>query len=132
MNQPRILYIWQAKYPWDVRVEKVCQALINQGCQVMMLARWKPGQAPTEDCGGIQVVRVGSSRFNGKALGWSSAPVPFNPLWTRQIRKSLDDWKPDLVIAREIMLAETASRICRRRGVPVIIDMAEHYPATMR
>jgi glycosyltransferase involved in cell wall biosynthesis len=36
------------------------------------------------------------------------------------------------VISREIMLVEQAADACLKRGLPLIIDMAEHYPATMR
>jgi glycosyltransferase involved in cell wall biosynthesis len=48
------------------------------------------------------------------------------------IQRTVRCLKPDLVIAREIMLAETASRFCRRQRIPLVIDMAEHYPAAMR
>ncbi len=69
----------------------------------------------------------------GRGLpGAASLPVPQNPLWSSAIRRLIDGWAPDLVIAREIMLAEPAAGACRRRGIPLIIDMAEHYPATMR
>jgi glycosyltransferase involved in cell wall biosynthesis len=123
----RILYIYQAAFPWEVRVEKICRALRDAGCEVIVLARWAPGQAPEEDYRGCRVVRVGAGlpRF-------ASLPVPVNPVWYAAIKRVVRLWKPDLVLAREILLAEPAGRVCRRHGLPLVIDMAEHYPASMR
>ena len=45
---PRILYIWQAAYPWDIRVEKVCFALQRQNCAVALLARQPVGRLVLE------------------------------------------------------------------------------------
>ncbi len=123
----KILYIWQAGYPWDVRAEKICQELRGRGCEVTMLARWKPGQPAEEILDGIRVVRVGQGLPRPASL-----PVPVNPVWQRAISRLVNQCRPDLVISREIMLAEPAARACRSRDVPMVIDMAEHYPATMR
>jgi len=123
----KILYVWQAAYPWDVRAEKICQELRVRGCDVTLLARWKPGQAAEEMLEGIRIVRTGHGLPHAASL-----PIPINPVWRRAIRELVQTWNPDVVIAREILLAEPAARACRRRGIPMIIDMAEHYPATMR
>jgi glycosyltransferase involved in cell wall biosynthesis len=123
----KVFYIWQAGYPWEIRVEKFCLALKEAGYDVTLMARWKPGQPTQEECHGMRVLRVGQ--------GWpgvASLPVPFNPVWSSAIRQVINSWAPDLVVAREIMLAEQTAVECRRRGIPLIIDMAEHYPATMR
>jgi glycosyltransferase involved in cell wall biosynthesis len=123
----RILYIYQAAFPWEVRVEKICRALRDAGGEVTVLARWAPGQTPEEDYRDCRVVRVGAGlpRF-------ASLPVPVNPVWYAAIKRVVRLWKPDLVLAREILLAEPAGRVCRRHGLPLVIDMAEHYPASMR
>ena len=124
---PKVLYIWQAGFPWDVRAEKICLELISRGCEVTLLARREPGQDPEGNHNGIRVVRVGHKLHQSLSL-----PLPFNPVWSQAIRKTVVDWGPDLLIAREIMLAEPAAAACRRSQVPMIIDMAEHYPAAMR
>lgn len=126
-DMPKLLYIWQAGFPWEVRAEKICLALLARGWEVTLLARWKPGQ-PREDLHkGVRVVRVGHS-----LPSLCSLPVSVNPLWKDAIRREIDRWKPDVVVAREILLAEAASRACWKRKLPMIIDMAEHYPATLR
>jgi glycosyltransferase involved in cell wall biosynthesis len=123
----KILYVWQGGFPWEVRVEKVCLALRREGHEVTVLARGKAGQPQEDEFRGLRVVRVG-----GGLPGPCSAPISANPLWKSAIRREVATWRPDLVMPREIMLAEAAARACRRRGIPVVIDMAEHYPATMR
>jgi glycosyltransferase involved in cell wall biosynthesis len=123
----RVLYIWQAGFPWDVRAEKICLELISRGCEVTLLARWQPGQDPVGEHRGIRVVRVGYNLPGSLLL-----PIPINPIWRRSVGRLVAQWRPDLVIAREILLVDHAVAACRRRGVPVIIDMAEHYPAAMR
>ena len=123
----RVLYIWQGRYPWEVRVEKFCLALQAAGHEVAVLARWKAGQAREEDIQATRVMRVGHG-----LPGPATLPVPFNPVWAAAIRRAITDWRPDIVLAREIMLAEPAATVCRKRGIPLVMDMAEHYPATMR
>jgi glycosyltransferase involved in cell wall biosynthesis len=101
--------------------------MLRNNWDVTVLARWKSGQPQEEYCQGLRVVRVGH-----KLPGSLSLPVPLNPFWSSMIQRTIRRLKPDLVIAREIMLAETASRFCRRQRIPLVIDMAEHYPAAMR
>jgi glycosyltransferase involved in cell wall biosynthesis len=124
----RVLLVWQAGYPWEIRVEKFARHLAGQGAEVTILARARPGQAPEEELEpGIRVVRVGPG-----LPGATTLPVPWNPLWGRAIREQVKALKPDLVIARDILLADPCGAAAARAGIPMVIDMAEHYPATMR
>lgn len=123
----RILYIWQAGYPWDVRVEKICHSLRDEGLEVIILARWKPNQPQQEIINNITIIRVG---YQLPAL--ASLPISHNPLWQKAIHRTIEKFRPNIVIPREILLAETAAKSARKYGIPVIMDMAEHYPAAMR
>ncbi len=123
----RVLYIYQGIYPWEVRVEKITHALRDAGCEVTLLVRGFKGQAAEEQRQGVRVVRVGAGLPR-----LASLPVPFNPVWCAAIAREVRQGKPDVVVAREILLAEPAGRVCRRGGLPLVIDMAEHYPASMR
>jgi glycosyltransferase involved in cell wall biosynthesis len=123
----RIVYIWQKDFPWDVRTEKICLALRDGGHEVTMLVRWSAGSPSESLWKDIRIVRVGVGMPSALSL-----PVSGNPLWHRALQCLVDEWQPDMLMPREIMLAEAASRCARRRGIPVVIDMAEHYPAAMR
>jgi glycosyltransferase involved in cell wall biosynthesis len=123
----RILYIWQAGYPWDVRVEKICLALRDNGFDVTLMARWKPGQAEKESIDGIHVIRVGYG-----LPSQASIPLSANPLWYKAIYQTVRELRPSIIIPREILLTEAAARAARELHIPVIMDMAEHYPAAIR
>ncbi len=126
----RVLYVWQAQYPWDVRVEKICNSLKRNGIEVEILARRGPGEpitGETQPPEQIPIHRVGFQRFRPLSL-----PVPGNPFWERGIALRVREFKPDLIIARDIPLALPSARAARRAGIPMVIDMAEHYPVAMR
>jgi glycosyltransferase involved in cell wall biosynthesis len=124
----RILYVWQARYPWDVRVEKICNGLKRNGFEVEILARQGAGEpisAMTAEPDQIPIHRVGPS-------GLLSLPTHYNPVWQRAIDAKIREYKPTLVIARDIPLAIACGKACARAGIPMVIDMAEHYPVAMR
>ncbi len=123
----KILYIWKGAYPWDVRTQKVCGALTNAGHEVHILARWTGEELEREAVDGFHVIRVGYKRASRQSL-----PLSFNPVWRKAIRSAIEEIKPDLLIAREIMLARASGSIAHKFNLPMIIDMAEHYPAAMR
>ncbi len=123
----KILYIWKDKYPWDIRVEKFCKSLLNAGYEVLLLARWKGEEKEEEMVDGIQVRRAG---YKKNIL--CMQPVSLNPLWKADIKKNIAAFAPDLIIVREILLAQISGKIARRKGIPVIMDMAENYPAAMK
>lgn len=125
----RIIYIWQKDFPWDVRAEKVCCALRDAGHEVMILARWdvEYHRPEREVWQGIHIVRVGHKQRSAFGL-----PLSGNPIWIQSLKRIVHEFKPHLLIPREIMLAESAARIACAANIPVVIDMAEHYPAAMR
>ncbi len=124
---PVVLYVWKGNYPWDVRAEKVCKALIKAGHEVFMLARWDNGQPERELIDGINIIRVGYN--TARKL---TQPLSINPIWHGAIKKAIIELNPAIIIPREIMLAEACGRLGRRYDIPVVMDMAEHYPAAMR
>jgi glycosyltransferase involved in cell wall biosynthesis len=123
----KILYIWKDKYPWDVRVEKFLKSLSAAGYEVFLLARWKGEKQARENIDGINVIRAG---YN-KSLALMQ-PVSYNVLWQKEIKNAVEELKPDLLIVREIMLASACAGVARKYNIPVIMDMAENYPAAMK
>jgi glycosyltransferase involved in cell wall biosynthesis len=124
----RILIVWQGKYPWEVRIEKFTDAFRQQGHEVAVLCRHR-GEAKGDEvlASGTRVIRVG--------VGHSpklSVPMPANPVWYKALHSAMSAVSPDLVIVRDLPLAELAARVARSRGVAIVMDMAEHYPAAMR
>lgn len=129
----RVVYLWDADYPWDVRTEKVCAALTAAGHQVHVAARnrgWRPGvEALPEGA----VHRLPPWRFLGRRLdGALSLPVFFSPRWIAHLHRVARRARADVVVARDLPLCPTAILVARRLGVPVVFDMAENYPAMLR
>lgn len=110
-----------------MRVEKFCKSLLENDFEVYILARWGDEKEEKVDLDGFRIIRVG---FEKKYL--LSTPIPFNPLWRKSIRKTIKEIQPDLIIVREIMLAEETAKAAHKFGIPVIMDMAENYPAALR
>jgi glycosyltransferase involved in cell wall biosynthesis len=128
-----IVYVWDADYPWDVRTEKITLALSRAGHSVHIVARNKAWKATSEVLPEGTVHRMPPWRFVGQrtdnTLGF---PAFFSPRWVRLIEKTCRDARADMIIVRDIPLCPTAIRVGRRLGIPVILDMAENYPAMMR
>lgn len=129
----RIVYLWDADYPWDVRTEKICATLTSAGHDVHVVARNRARRALIERMPEGTVHRMRPWRWAGRhldvALGF---PAFFNPRWRATLRRVLRSVRPDVLIARDLPLAPTAITIARRYGIPVVLDMAENYPAMMQ
>jgi glycosyltransferase involved in cell wall biosynthesis len=128
----RALYVRQADYPWDVRVEKVCRSLVDHGVEVHIAARnqaWGPTLEPLAE--GV-VHRLDPWRPLGRQLdGLAQFPAFFSPRWLAHLARVTSRVRPDVIIVRDVPLGPTAVWVGRRYGVPVILDMAENYPALM-
>ena len=128
----RILYVWDADYPWDVRVQKICRALTDAGHDVHIVARNRARRVEREVLPEGTVHRMPAWEWSGRLDGALGFPAFFNPRWASLIDGAIRDLRPDVVIARDLPLCPTAIWAARRHGVPVIHDMAEHYPAMIR
>lgn len=129
----RIVYVWDADYPWDVRTEKVCRTLREAGHDVHIVARnraWKP---TVEELPEGVVHRMAPWRAIGQRLDTQLGfPAFFSPRWFNLIDDTVASVDADLIIVRDLPLCPTAIAVGRLRGVPVILDMAENYPAMIR
>ncbi|MFA7626208.1 MAG: glycosyltransferase, partial [Candidatus Kapaibacterium sp.] len=54
-----------------------------------------------------------------------------NPFWQNAVTNATTEIKPDIIIVREIMLGTQAAATAKKMNIPVILDMAENYPALM-
>ena len=126
----RVVYVWDADYPWDVRTEKVCAYLSSQGHEVTIAARNRAWQPLVEQRPEGMVRRMPPWHALGRSLdGVLSFPAFFNPRWLSHLEQTIRLARPDVLVVRDLPLAPTAIRVGRRHGVPVVLDMAENYPA---
>jgi glycosyltransferase involved in cell wall biosynthesis len=126
-----ILYIWDADYPWDVRVEKICSSMASQGHNIHIAARNLKRRQEYEYTEGLHIHRLKycvSDRIN-YALTF---PAFFSPVWKHFIDRIILSHHINLIIVRDLPLAITGITAGKRSGIPVILDMAEDYVALIR
>lgn len=123
----KILYIWKGPFPFEIRIQKICESLVKSGYDVTVLCKWNSESSDREVVNGVKVIRAGFNRNHKFYL-----PIPYNPLWKQAIKKIVSEFKPDLIINREFYLLTETISIARKANIPVIVDMAENYPAALR
>ncbi|MBS1986271.1 MAG: glycosyltransferase [Bdellovibrionales bacterium] len=123
----RVLIVWQGPHPGDVRIEKFSRTFVRAGMEVIVLCRAKGEELAREQAGSETILRVGHGL--PAAL---SAPIPLNPLWRRAMVAAIKEFSPGLILVRDIPLAGLAARIAHRHGLKCVMDVAEHYPESMR
>ena len=128
-----VLYVWDADYPWDVRAAKICTALTCEGHQVHIAARNRGWQPRLEVRPEGTVHRMHPWRLLGRRLdGVLSFPAFPNPRWIAHLARTTATVNPDVIVVRDLPLCPTAIWVARRYRVPVVLDMAENYPAMIQ
>ena len=128
-----ICKIWDADYPWDIRVEKVSTSLVEAGHNVHLVCRNAARRPRHEAQGGLTIHRLPALPSGlGPVHALCNFPHPFNPVWAHAIWRVVRDVKADLILVRDLPLAIPAALIGRRLSLPVVLDMAEHYAGMLR
>jgi len=126
-----ICHIWDADYPWDIRVEKVCQSL-QKNHEVHLVCRNEKRSPRHEVVDGTIIHRLPSlPRWLGPCHVISGLPFFFNPVWIGAIWSTVKKTHADLILVRDIPLALSAILVGRRFNIPVLLDLAENYPGML-
>lgn len=127
-----ICHIWDADYPWDIRVEKVCRSL-GVKHEVHLVCRNANRWSRSEKLDGLSIHRL---PFLPKWFGFCNAmmgfPLFFNPVWLFTIWATVRRTHADLILVRDLPLALTAIAVGRWFGIPILLDLAENYPAMLK
>jgi glycosyltransferase involved in cell wall biosynthesis len=127
-----ICKVWDADYPWDVRVEKVSRSL-GRDHDVHLVARNGKRRPVYELRDGLHIHRLPAAPWMPDrlhaALGF---PAFFNPTWIRAIWRTARRQRAGAIVVRDLPLALTAVLVGRLRRIPVVLDMAENYPAMIQ
>jgi len=124
----KIALIWKNDYPWDIRVEKITNALHEAGHEVYLLCGNKKQLKTEEVIGGVNIVRLPCvpNRFINSLI---SLPFHFNPFWLKMAGETVRNKGIELVIVRDLPLVSIGIYLKKRFHIPLILDMAENYPA---
>ena len=71
-------------------------------------------------------------RWAGKLDAALGFPAFFNPRWRSHLDDVVRNVKADVILVRDLPLTPAAISAGKRHCIPVILDLAEHYPAMMR
>jgi len=123
-----IAQIWKDDYPWDVRVEKTCKALIDDGHKVHLICRNIGKDKIRDEIDGIQIHRLYPFK-NSLLNNLYSIVAFFNPVWIRKICQVAKQEKIDILLVRDLPLVISALIVGKIFTIPVIFDMAENYPS---
>lgn len=125
--------VWDGDYPWDVRVEKICKTLIENGHEAYLVCRNSKGLSRREVIDGINVRRIFALPPTFSRINYAiTFPLFFSPFWTREIRAAVREISPDVVIIRDLPISLAAISATKPSRIPIILDMAECYPEMIR
>lgn len=125
--------IWDCEYPWDVRVEKICSALIEAGHTIHLVCRNRHNRPTEEVWNGVHIHRLPFWKMlSGRYEHWASFPAFVNPRWCSLIYRTFVRERVDIILCRDLPLAPLAVVIGKMLRRPVVIDVAEHYPGLLR
>ncbi len=125
----KIAYIYQDEYPWDVRVEKIINSLTQFNFNCKIISRNRSGLPRKEQITAkLEISRLPFCRFS-LLTTLINTPAFFSPFWLIHILHHIKSDKIDLLIVRDLPLSLTAIIAGRLTSKPVVLDMAENYPA---
>jgi glycosyltransferase involved in cell wall biosynthesis len=126
----RVCIIYDGDYPWDVRIEKMAETLVENGYEVHLICRNLNKNPTYELLNRIHIHRL-SPYGNNFVNQWASFPAFFNPAWLSKTREIIKKFSIGLIIVRDLPLALAATAMGKIYGLPVIVDVAENYPAML-
>jgi glycosyltransferase involved in cell wall biosynthesis len=127
-----VCYLFQGQYPWDIRVEKIVSALNEEDIETHIISRNMNGLPIKEKLmPHVYVHRINVTNIN-KINGLMNFPAFFSPFWIKKIFQVIKEYKLKIIIVRDLPLAPAAILAGKIFGIPVIMDMAENYPAMIQ
>jgi glycosyltransferase involved in cell wall biosynthesis len=127
-----ICKVWDADYPWDVRVEKVCRSLGREH-DVHLVSRNSKRRGTYERHERLHIHRLPVMPWlPARAQAALGFPVFFNPVWVRAIGRTARRNGARVLLVRDLPLAPTSLLVGRALGIPVVLDMAENYTAMIQ
>jgi glycosyltransferase involved in cell wall biosynthesis len=128
----RICKIWDADYPWDIRVEKVVLSLVKAGHSVDLVCRNHARRKRIESNGDWTIRRLPSlPPILGPLHTLCGFPFPMNPVWLKAIGSTIRNARAELILVRDLPLAIPCAILGKIYRIPVVLDMAEDYPAML-
>src|SRR5215471_9894703 len=128
----RVGLLWHCVYPWDVRLAKMVRAISEEKHNVCVICKGRSDLPARQIEDNITIRRVSPPKNLPHPIAKAvTFPLFLNPLWIRETQRAIREEQLDLIIVRDLPLAWLAVRAGKAAGIPVILDMAENYPAAL-
>ena len=132
-------------FPPDARVEREAVALVQAGYQVHLLCLATPETRGLDSVyRGIYIHRVNPADvtaqlmgvkhrlpYQGLAKAWQWNQYHIDSVWHALISRFVDRLGLDVLHIHDLKLMHTGLAVADKRGIPVVGDLHENYPALM-
>jgi glycosyltransferase involved in cell wall biosynthesis len=120
------------QYPPDIRVDKEARVLIEAGHEVFLLASDKGTDRRAENIDGVEVRRYSKpARLRSKVAAAVSLATFRSPVWESAIDAFAEETGAEALHVHDLPAVADAVAVARRRGLPVVFDSHENYPAAV-
>ena len=131
--------VLKKEFPPDIRIEKELRSLHDADHQIHLLA-YRSGKAderPEEEIDGLLIRRISRERdqlqFALRQLNSLRFFLTFtNPYWVSHIERYVRDFELDVLHIHDLPLVGTALKVSRKLGIPLVADLHENYPASLK
>jgi glycosyltransferase involved in cell wall biosynthesis len=135
----KIGMVLKNKFPPDIRVEKEVRSLLSSRHQLHLLA-YRSGKAdehPEEEIEGLLVRRIPRERdqlpFSQRQLNSLRFFLTLtNRYWASHVERYVRDFELDVLHVHDLPLVGTALKVSQRLSIPLVADLHENYPASLR
>ncbi len=125
-----IVILWDADYPWDVRVEKIAKSLVGNSHNVHIVCRNLAKRRRIEETDGFIVHRL--PNFPSERMDYMfQFPFFLNPIWLVEIIRIVRKIRAKIIIVRDLPMTPAALMVGKLFNTRVLFDMAEDYPAML-
>ena len=120
-------------FPFDIRVRKEAETLLEAGHEVTVLCRREEGEQTEEIVNGIRVYRHDP---RNEARRWRDKITylitQVHPSWAGALKRVIERESVDVVHVHDLRFVDTGLSVGGRFDVPVVADLHENYPEAVR
>lgn len=132
MDHIKICLIYQDEYPWDIRVDKMINSFANYKITTHIVSRNRTGLAIYEKLSDYMFIHRLSKGIGSAIRNAINFPAFFSPFWFFKVFWTVKKFNVDMLLVRDLPLAPTAYFVGKLMKKPVIMDLAENYPAMIK
>lgn len=126
----KIAMFLDTAFPPDSRVENEAISLIKAGHEVYLFSLDYENRPSREIHNGIKICRYKAGKLTYKLSALAFTFSIFHQLITPKIRQFIDDIRPDILHAHDMVIAKAVMKA--NSGLKVVVDLHENRPEIMK